>query len=223
MVNLPLAGAPHAEAGSRKGRFSYTCNRCNRCCRDKRIQVNPYEVARLARNRGVSTGTLIDRFIDPEQMALRQREDGTCVFLGNEGCTVHEDRPLVCRLYPLGRVVRGPQERWIVLPPAPGSEGVVGADGAVSDYVRQQGAIPYMHASEAYHSVIERYVAMQQGRGEAGGDDGDGMPPSTTESRDLDGARWILDSDAHLPRTEREEPLDVELHVEFLMSALCGE
>ena len=31
-------------------RFSYRCTRCNSCCVDKRIQVNPYEIARLARN-----------------------------------------------------------------------------------------------------------------------------------------------------------------------------
>ena len=52
-ISLPLAGPDGPEAGTRGASFSYTCNRCNRCCRDKRIQVNPYEVLRLSRNRRV--------------------------------------------------------------------------------------------------------------------------------------------------------------------------
>ena len=37
--------------------------------------------------------------------ALAVRPDGSCVFLGPQGCSVHAGRPLVCRLYPLGVVV----------------------------------------------------------------------------------------------------------------------
>ena len=36
--------------------FGYVCHRCMKCCHHKRIQLNPYEVARLARNRGMTTG-----------------------------------------------------------------------------------------------------------------------------------------------------------------------
>jgi Fe-S-cluster containining protein len=36
---------------------------------------------------------------------LRHNDDGACIFLGEAGCTVHSDRALVCRLFPLGREV----------------------------------------------------------------------------------------------------------------------
>jgi hypothetical protein len=42
-------GNPRAKA------FGYLCGRCMRCCYHKGIQVNPYEVARLARRLGQTT------------------------------------------------------------------------------------------------------------------------------------------------------------------------
>ena len=40
---------------SRWDSFDYICQSCGRCCYDKDVRVNPYEVARLAANRGQTT------------------------------------------------------------------------------------------------------------------------------------------------------------------------
>lgn len=198
---LPLAGAGHARSGSAEGAFSYHCHRCNRCCRDRRIQVNPYEVIRLARNRGLTTGEFVERHVDTERMALRRRPDGACVFLGSSGCTVHTDRPLACRLYPLGRIVRGSDETWVVLPAADGSEGVRGTAGKVKSYVRKQGAIPYMRAADAYHALVERALIA----GAAG----------ETARNDGSSGRWLLDVDACVDTTGEPE-IDLALHLDHL-------
>src|SRR5262245_22789218 len=101
-----LVAAPSSPA-SRSTPFGYVCRRCSRCCSDKQIQINPYEVARLARAKGQSTSEFRAAWTEDGQgTVLREKEDGTCVFLGPRGCEVHRDRPLVCRLYPLGRIVR---------------------------------------------------------------------------------------------------------------------
>src|SRR5215470_9862277 len=93
-------GSPRSEA------FDYVCRRCLKCCHHQRIQLNPYELARLARNLGLTTTEFRAAWTEHgDGLALRQTETGACVFLGSEGCTVHPDRPLVCRLYPLGRHV----------------------------------------------------------------------------------------------------------------------
>lgn len=47
----PPGGAPL----DRDSAFSYRCARCSRCCPRYHIQVNPYEILRLARLLGVST------------------------------------------------------------------------------------------------------------------------------------------------------------------------
>jgi Putative zinc- or iron-chelating domain len=84
---------------SRSSEFGYVCRRCSLCCRDKRIQINPYELARLARAQGETTSEFRERWtLDGQGTTLGQKEDGTCVFLGSQGCEVHADRPLVCRL-----------------------------------------------------------------------------------------------------------------------------
>lgn len=219
-IPLPVAGGAYAGAGTAAARFSYTCNRCNRCCRDKRIQVNPYEVVRLARNRGISTGDFIERHIDTEQMALRKSPDGSCVFLGSEGCTVHEDRPLVCRLYPLGRISRGGREKWVILPDAPGSEGIHATDGSVRDYVREQGAIEYMRAADAYHAVVE-HLMLQQAHDGSHREDGERNENELEEIEASRDGRWLLDMDAHI-ETSEDPDVDLARHVAYLIEALSG-
>jgi Fe-S-cluster containining protein len=152
--SLPLAqmSTPILEAG---GAFSYECNRCKRCCSDKRIRVNPYETYRLSRALGVSTTEFLARHTTAQGTELARTDDGRCVFLGAEGCTVHADRPLVCRLYPLGRhVVDGQPDRFHHLEPHPESEGVFGDAGMVADYLATQGATPFMRAADAYLDVV---------------------------------------------------------------------
>lgn len=136
-------------------RFSYRCTRCNSCCVDKRIQVNPYEIARLARNRGVSTAAARDAFtLDG---ALRQHDDGRCIFLGEQGCTVHPDRPLVCRLFPLGRVIDAAGKVHFLRYPDPhAARGEFGEAGVVADYVEAQGAGPFIVAADAYFGFFCR-------------------------------------------------------------------
>ena len=84
----------------RESPFAYTCNGCGRCCHDKAIRVGPYEVARIAEALGVTTTHVLDEHVDPDVGALRQRPDGSCVLLREGRCSVHQGRPLACRLYP---------------------------------------------------------------------------------------------------------------------------
>lgn len=136
----------------RQEAFGYTCARCLRCCHHKRIQLNPYEVARMARQVGVSTTVFRAAFTqEGAGHALSQTDAGACVFLGPEGCMVHPDRPLVCRLYPLGReVFSSGEESYVHLTPHPRSEGTPSKDGTIARYLEEQGAAPFMRAADAY-------------------------------------------------------------------------
>jgi len=164
--------------------FSYRCHACNRCCYGKRIQVNPYELVRLARNLGITTTEVIARHT-AGGTSLTARADGSCVFLGPGGCTVHADRPLVCRLYPLGLIVADDgREGFVELTPHPESEGVYGEDGTVQEYVESQGGLPYLEAAARYHAVLRR---LQSASGEAS---------AGTEDEEIPDAAAFLD--AHL-------------------------
>jgi uncharacterized protein len=149
---------------TRKSIFSYTCNTCGRCCHYKRIQTSPYEVLRLARNLGLSTGEFLSRCIDSEGPYLRAVENGACVFLDGKGCSVHEDRPLACRTYPLGLYVSPEgRETFRKLRPHPLTEGVYGRDGTVGRFLEQQGVQPYLDAAGQYMALFYRlYEALHR-------------------------------------------------------------
>jgi uncharacterized protein len=140
--------------------FSYECHACSRCCYDKVIQLNPYEVARLARNRGIGTTEFLARFTERSGTALRRTEEGACVFLTPQGCGVHPDRPLVCRLYPLGRRVSADgEETFREVEPHPQTEGVYGGNGTVQDFLDRQGVQPFIEAVDRYVELVGRMVS----------------------------------------------------------------
>lgn len=146
-----------AKSYTRQSAFSYSCHACSRCCHAKIIHVNPYEVARLAENRGVSTTECLARFTDAGGTALRQSDTGACVFLTAQGCSVHPDRPLVCRIYPLGRRVTAEgDETFHELTPHPQTAGEYGVAGTVQDYLASQGAEPFLDAVDRYVELVAR-------------------------------------------------------------------
>ncbi len=81
----------------------------NRCCRGATIILSPYDILRLSRSLGLSTGEFLRRHTRREvegysglPLALvKLARTGGCPFLGEAGCTVYADRPAACRLFPL--------------------------------------------------------------------------------------------------------------------------
>jgi len=210
------------EERTRTSPFSYQCAACKACCHDKVIHVGPYEIARLAHNRGLSTGELIERFTTDAGSVLAVRDDGACVFLEAGGCGVHADRPLVCRLYPLGRVVESDGvERFVELEPHPDSKGVYGQDGSVAQYMEAQGALPFIDAANRYYRVLSRMVELLSRQPDA--------PPSLGEALahpEANPAAGLstLDVDALVAdfcqRHCRAVPTDVEAKVALHLDAL---
>jgi len=135
--------------------FGFSCNRCRTCCRYKKIQLNPYEIARLADNLGLSTTECISRYTNTNGTVLRFTAEGTCVFLDAQGCAVHRDRPLVCRLYPLGRYVDFlGVETFARLELDEGCQGMFRDNSTIAHYLEEQGAAPFMQAADRYLDLL---------------------------------------------------------------------
>lgn len=144
--------------------FAYRCAGCGRCCHGKLIQVNPYEVARIARHLGLSTTETIARFTE-DGVWLRRTADDACCLLEGRGCSVHGDQPLACRLYPLGRrALPDGSEQLVELEPHPESEGTYGGDGTAEDFLVGQGITEYVAASARYLAVLTRLAAALERR-----------------------------------------------------------
>ncbi len=202
---------------TRASAFSYECRACGRCCREKLIPVNPYEIARLAAHLGIGTGEFIERFTEGGT-ALKVRDDVTCIFLAGSGCGVHADRPLACRLYPLG-LVRGPEGEAVVeLEPQPGSEGVRGENGTVADYLAAQGVAPFLDASHRYHDALDRLVAALTSacgpESAAQALAGEAVPAAAPEILDVDAALALL-AQRGIARPETVDAR-VALHLAYL-------
>lgn len=145
---------PSTHIDSRSQTFGYVCHRCTRCCHDKNIKINPYEAARLARNLGLTTAEFrATRTRDGIGIMLKQTDTGACTFLGVEsgGCSVHQDRPLVCRVFPLGRelLIDGslrffPSEGGT----KPGGEFT--REATVGSFLEAQGVTPFSKAADEY-------------------------------------------------------------------------
>jgi len=212
---------------TRETPFSYACGRCSRCCYHKGISLNPYEVLRLARRQGLTTTEFIERFTDAAGTLLRQRADGACVFLGERGCGVHADRPLVCRIYPLGRRISAEdEETFSELEPHPQTEGKYGTQGTVGGYLHSQGAGPYMQAADRYlnlframaDTLFERAASLAPSEREEVGRRC-GRPKEFTASEtdwlDIDRAVDRYCRERGLPKPAEPERL-MELHVQAL-------
>ena len=169
--------------------FSYKCNICNKCCHGKGIQVNPYETMRLAECLTISTTDFREKYLYHQFLRFKENSDA-CVFLDEKGCTVHKDRPLSCRLYPLGRArLENDEEVFIEVTPHPESKGEYGQELTVDTYLKGQGTEPYLKAEKAYLEVVQRMAAAALEMTEKY--DPDNMINQPAESN----ADWILDPD----------------------------
>jgi len=101
---------------SRDDKFTFKCHPgvpCyNECCADINIFLTPYDIIRLKNNLGITSDEFLKQYtISPFDqnlkypvMLLKMRDDEkkSCHFVAEKGCTVYEDRPWACRMYPVG-------------------------------------------------------------------------------------------------------------------------
>jgi uncharacterized protein len=113
--DIPFKSPNLPEMLTGKTRIKFKCYKgisCfNACCKRADVTLAPYDVLRLKRRFGVSTEEILKKYTVPFQMdqdgvpglKMRTDDDATCVMLdGENGCGIYEDRPTVCRYYPVG-------------------------------------------------------------------------------------------------------------------------
>ncbi len=99
-----------------KSRFKFRCHkgvRCfTACCSNINIVLPPFDLLRLRKRLGMTSEEFITTYCEIEILAktllpvitlkMRDDEKRSCPFLTPDGCTVYEDRPNICRYYPVG-------------------------------------------------------------------------------------------------------------------------
>jgi Fe-S-cluster containining protein len=182
--------------------------------------VGPYEVLRLSRRLGLTTTEFLARHTEAGGTVLQTRpDDRGCVFLGERGCTVHPDRPLACRIYPLARwVAPDGDERFGHLEPHPQTAGLYGTTGTVDDYLTSQELPPYFAMSDRYGELYDRMVEFMERLDP--GEDTDRRTERRAEIDELDAgslATSWFDIDATVGAHCRERGLPVPTEVDALV------
>lgn len=103
-------------------KFPFSCHpgvSCfNRCCQQIDVLLTPFDVVRMKRELGIKSDEFLAKYADLQTfkdtdlplLKLRMTENEACVFLGEKGCTIYPNRPVVCRNYPVGTATKKPDE-----------------------------------------------------------------------------------------------------------------
>lgn len=140
--------------------FFFKCQRCSVCCSNKDIKVGPHEILRLSRNLSLTSREFLVAYIEEQNVSLRRKPNGECVFLTSQGCSVHQDRPLVCRLYPLGLLWDAEEkERFSNMPPHPDCLGYWSEEGTVEEYLQSQDVGFFLVHEQKYSRIFDQIAA----------------------------------------------------------------
>ncbi len=119
---------------NKKDSFCFSCHKdvaCfNECCKDVNIILTPLDIVRLKNHLKITSDEFLDKYtIQPfnkEQklpvvlLRMDEAKNKKCHFVTKEGCSVYEDRPWACRMFPLGVAIpkAGTKEKefYFVLP-----------------------------------------------------------------------------------------------------------
>lgn len=84
-----------------------------KCCAKLNLILTPYDIIRLKKRLGLTSDLFLERYttssvddgygIPVVKLKMNDDDNGRCPFVVPEGCSVYEDRPGACRVYPLGR------------------------------------------------------------------------------------------------------------------------
>ena len=158
----------------RDDKFCFTCKKeysCfNKCCTDTNIFLTPYDVLRIRRHLNISSEEFLEKYtIQPftkDQklpvvlLKLNDDEKKQCQFVKKEGCSIYEDRPWSCRMYPIGLAsqktrIDDPGNEFFFMQTDDFCEGHTSKqEWSIDEWLQNQGIEPYEHFSSLYREIV---------------------------------------------------------------------
>lgn len=171
---------------------------------------------------------MIRDYLESGKPYLDNQSDGACVFLTDQGCGVHADRPLVCRIYPLEQRMTGEgAESFHYATPHPQTEGVYGQTGTVNDFLNVQGLSPFLEVRDRYVAVVYRLLDILAREVEVNEEAYEAAKAVFTDEASIQQAlgEW-LDMDVvvarHCQAHHLSEPTNLEQRLELYLEAIEG-
>jgi Fe-S-cluster containining protein len=158
----------------RDDKFCFSCKKeysCfNQCCTDTNIFLTPYDVLRIRHRLNISSEDFLEEYtIQPFNkdqklpvVVLRMMDDDEkcCQFVKEEGCSIYEDRPWSCRMYPIGLASQktrseDPGNEFYFLQEDEFCEGHTSKqEWTIDAWIKDQGIEPYEHFSSLYREIV---------------------------------------------------------------------
>ncbi|MCB2186140.1 MAG: YkgJ family cysteine cluster protein [Deltaproteobacteria bacterium] len=147
--------------------FHFACRRgldCfTSCCRDVTIMLTPYDVLRLRKALGITSGEFLKKYthlvqvhskvLPLVQLRMNADNEDRCYFVNApHGCTLYEHRPWACRMFPLDEAAVG---GFQVVTNVERCHGLGEPDEwKVREWLKDQGATQSKEMDGSYESLV---------------------------------------------------------------------
>jgi len=139
------------------------------CCRNADMYLYPYDIIRLKKNLGISSGHFLEQhtisafrdnpYFPNVMLRMSAQEDRACTFLSKKGCAVYKDRPFSCRAYPMEQAVSkedstGTRDRLHFVEVHSHCTGhEVAREWTVSNWIENQELFPYIQMNDIWVDI----------------------------------------------------------------------
>jgi uncharacterized protein len=141
----------------------------NTCCRDVNIFLSPYDILRMKTRLGIPSQTFLRRHtrtLLPGQGKIpviqleMQGGEKRCPFVSPAGCSIYEDRPWACRMYPLDKSEENGEYTFIVE-----EDRCLGrrepTEWSIGDWFAEQGLPAYEETDERFR-IVTQYPRLRE-------------------------------------------------------------
>jgi len=153
-------------------KLKFRCHRgvsCwNRCCSQADVTLTPYDIIRLKNHLDMDSTDFLKAHTVPFELdahsvpglKLRTNDEGACLFMQQEGCSVYNNRPTACRYYPSGllamkSVSETSDERHFLLIKEDHCKGHEEDQyQTIAEYRQQQGVEEYDDLNHEWYQII---------------------------------------------------------------------
>lgn len=144
-----------------------TCTRSGTCCFGKAVMLNPWEILCFSKEKEITPREFRDLYSEFGGIQLRfdgksdkKGQKACSQYIDGFGCSVHEGRPLACRLYPLGRQIQFDKAQYIyegtTFPCLTDCAEVLNLPKlSVGEYLKGQEADAFEKAQDEYLSIMQ--------------------------------------------------------------------
>jgi len=152
-------------------KFKFGCEKRGDCCRDRHdnpILLSVYDVFRLRQHLKVSGREFAEKYGKPllgahSQLPLmilrnewldKNSGQSRCINLRDNMCGVYENRPLVCRLYPVGRALDQEMNSYFMLTKTDGCCPTgCGQEHTIEEWLKSAEAEPFFEWNDKFHKL----------------------------------------------------------------------